>query len=77
MAKHRSTIYSVVRERHEGVGDPPHTWDSWYEFDAVCATTATLMRAEELAAAYAQQFKDLGNADYYRFTVHPTTFYDE
>lgn len=72
MAKHRNTIYSVVRE----VAEDLYGLITW-NFDAVCATTATLMRAEELASAYHQKFKDLGAGTDYRFTVHPTTFYDE
>jgi hypothetical protein len=79
MPRNRSTLYTVVRERHYLIGDDTYEdlEDAW-AFDALVGTYITVTRAEEIAGASMQEFIDKGftNTDF-RFTVKPVTFYDE
>lgn len=75
MAKHRSSVYTVVREMDDnycGEGE------AVYVFSALIGTYATLQRAEEVMGSSAQAFRDAGAADgVYKFSTQITTFYDE
>jgi hypothetical protein len=82
MPKHRSTCYTVVRERYvyvggdEAFGDQVYTW----VFDALVGTYVTITRAEEVAAATIQHYIDAGmdeSSPEYRCSVKPSTFYEE
>lgn len=77
MAKHRSNVFTVVREEcTDEIGD--YYLTPSYTFSTVIGTYLTLQRAEEIAATAAQVFKDAGLLDYeYRFSVRINTYYDE
>lgn len=74
MPKHRSNVFTVVRERQYGVTVDE---DKVYELSAIIGTYATLMRAEEVAGAAQQVFKEGGGEDEYKFSVRINTWYDE
>lgn len=82
LPKHRSTCYTVVREKCDKV-EVPGAYDEYYgswSFDALVGTYVTIMRAEEVAAATIQHYIDAGMDEAnpeYRCTVKPVTFYDE
>lgn len=80
MPKHRSTVYTVVREKvDEWEGSFGDTESAWV-FDALIGTYVTISRAEEIAAATIQHYVDAGmneGSPEYRCTVKPSTFYDE
>jgi hypothetical protein len=74
MPKHRSSVYTVVREEQVTV---PHEYEG-YRFSAIIGTYTTHMRAEEVVGASAQVLLDAGaEPDEYRFSVMASTFYDE
>ena len=71
MAKHRYSVYTVIRERKNMHRDV-------YEFDAVIGTYATHMRADEVSAAMAQGILDGGALPgEFKFSVKVSTWYDE
>lgn len=72
MPKHRSTLYTVVREVF-------FMGDGAWVFSALVGIYSTLIRAEEMAGSSMQALNDVNPhaESYYRFTVVPTTFYDE
>lgn len=77
MAKHRGSVFTVVRERFVWRG-PIQDAQNWYEFSAVIGTYLSLQRAEEVVGASQQAFRDAGvGDDEYRFTVKVNTYYDE
>lgn len=71
MAKHRSSVFTVVREvLDDDTGG--------YTFSAVVGVYLTLQRAEEVSAGCLQTFLDAGvPKDRYWFNVEATTYYDE
>ncbi len=70
MPKHRSTVYTVVREQQS----VPNRW----EFSCLIGTYVTDNRAEEVAGAMMQGMRDNGYTDdEFRFTVNPSTWYEE
>lgn len=70
MPAHRSSCFVVVRELLKDSGDDA--------FDAVVGVYFSLQRAEEVAGASAQQFRDAGVEEgLYRFTVKASNYYDE
>lgn len=74
MAKHRSSVFTVVREAWK---EHLRT-DGHFTFDAIIGTYFSLTRAEEVAGAAKQSFKDAGVPDgLYRFSVAINTYYDE
>lgn len=75
MAKHRGTVYAVIRERRAGSED--YDWDG-YAFSAITGVYATLQKAEEMAAVGTQALLDAAVNEYdFRFSVKPTAYYDE
>jgi hypothetical protein len=80
MPKHRSTVYTVVREKLEitegSYGDFAGDW----QLDGLVGTYASLTRADEIAAKTIQEYLDRGmdkDDPEYRCTVKPSTWYDE
>lgn len=75
MPRNRSTVYNVVREEKQW----EHKNESW-AFGAITGTYATIQRAEEVAGASLQalvdRFGDQARRDF-RYTVKPSTWYDE
>jgi hypothetical protein len=78
MAKHRSSVFTVVREEYkEPSVDLPVLYRSW-QFSAIVGTYLSLQRAEEVAGASAQAFADAGvPTGTYRFSTLINTYYDE
>lgn len=68
MAKHRGTVYAVVRQTADGYF-PPHR-------PVLIGVYFSLERAEEIQGRSAQQFKEM-NIEGFKFEVQPTTYYDE
>lgn len=67
MAKHRSTIYTVVRINKTNP-----------EEQILIGAYATITRAEEVAEGAIQKLKDTGVPDgYFECFVKPVTYYDE
>lgn len=73
MAKHRETIFCVVRETYEEEDFGSYHLGS----PMICAATHSLERAEELKGKYEQEMKDKDFEDEFLFHVQTTTFYDE
>lgn len=77
MARHRSSVFTVVREEvdyYEHKGETVKL----YLFSAIIGTYLTLQRAEEIAGKSAQEFKDAGVPDgVYRFSTQIGTYYEE
>lgn len=71
MAKHRGTVYAVVR-----VDDPNIVVSNPRPRPVLIGVYLTLQRAEEIQGRSAQQFKDMGIGGF-KFEVQPTTYYDE
>jgi hypothetical protein len=72
VAKHRSSVFAVVRERDFGF------LEEAFEFEAIIGAYLTLARAEEVAEASLQEMKDKGMQDgEFKFYVAATTYYDE
>lgn len=75
MPKHRSSVYTVVREKWQEI--VPKV-EGEYIFDGIVGTYLTPQRADEIAAASTQQFLDAGMVDdEYHFSVSVSTYYDE
>jgi hypothetical protein len=79
MPKHRSTCYTVVREKSftidNGFGE-----SVFWEFDGLVGTYVTAARADEIASGTIQHYIDAGMDECspeYRCTVKPSTWYDE
>ena len=71
MPKHRSTVYTVIREQ-------ACMSVSGWEFSCLIGTYATINRAEEVAGACMQGMRDEGfTDDEFRFSVKASTWYDE
>jgi hypothetical protein len=78
VAKHRGSVFTVVREEknwYEGAYDEAQ---AKYVFSSVIGTYLSLERAEEVVGASQQAFRDAGvSDDNYRFSVKVNTYYDE
>jgi hypothetical protein len=89
MPKHRSTVYTVVREKSYIPHDENRRFANvedlikdlereYWEFSAIIGTYATINRAEEVMGACAQGMRDEGFTDEeFRFSVKASTWYDE
>lgn len=74
MAKHRSTIFTVVREQYKYFPGA----NGSYTFSTICGSYASIDKAYEEVGVCEQAFKDAGILkDDYRFSVHTNTYYDE
>ena len=74
MAKNRSSVYTVVREKLDIVGHSMYD----YLFDAVIGVYKTPEAADEAAGIARQVFDDAGmSAEEYIFSVQISTYYDE
>lgn len=72
MPKHRSTVYTVVRNAFTESG-----WgQSIMDHSTIVGTYLTHDRADEVRAAYQQEMKDRGIDDIY-FEVQASTWYEE
>ena len=70
MAKHRSTLFAVVRKIHNGTA---------FEYSGLIGVYLTLDRAEEIKDSSIQQLKDQFphiSIDF-EFEVSPVTYYEE
>lgn len=70
MAKHRGSVFTVVREE----------WNiraNNFLFSAVIGVYHGLNRAEEIAAKCQQEMVDHGVGELFRFQVQVSTYYDE
>jgi hypothetical protein len=78
MPKHRGTVFTVVRENRIIENIATGTLETWV-FGGIVGTYASIHRADEVAAASHQHVRDQfpGIADDFRFTVKPSTWYDE
>lgn len=75
MAKHRGSVYTVIREQFYGM---TVNEEKIYIFSAVVGTYATLDRAEEIVGISVQFFRDAGVPDgVHRFSTQINTYYDE
>jgi hypothetical protein len=72
MAKHRGTVFAVVRVA-EFVMD---NHEVAYTSATVLGVYLTAERADEIKAGYEQQMKDYG-FDEFQFEVQASTYYDE
>lgn len=63
-AKHRGTLYAVVRTQQDGLA-------------VVVGVYLTPDRADEIKARYVQEMKDRGFGGMFQFSVNATTYYDE
>jgi hypothetical protein len=79
MPKHRSTVYTVVREKAHTVKAAQYVaFQAPWEFSCIVGTYATISRAEEVAGACMQGMRDEGfTDDEFRFSVKASTWYDE
>lgn len=75
MAKHRSSVFTVVRECVIGRDEDDDS--KLFGQPSVVGVYFSLNRAEEIAARFAQEMVDSGFYHEFRFSVQVSTYYDE